>query len=230
MSNAIKPPGETQDFAPFPMGTHIARCIRVVDLGTQSVAKFGVPGAFEDKGQSMLIFEFPYETMEKDGVVMPLIKSRTYTKSMHENSTLRGHLKNWRGADYTSDELQNFNLNNVCGQPCQITIIHSKSADGTKTYAKIDGISGLAKGMTCPDAYHTPFVYEIEEGIGGHFSELPEWVQETILKAKEWQVAPSVPEPTPSPVGTVVIPATNQGVPAPSIADIDEVMRTKPPF
>jgi len=219
MSNAIKPPSENKDFAPIPAANHVARCVRVVDLGTQTVPKFGVPGVTEQKEQVMLIFEFPFQTIvNKDGVEMPMLQSKTYTKSMHENAGLRIDLKSWRAKDYTADELQVFNLNNVCGHPCLITIIHKPSKDGTKTFANIDAITQVPQGMSCPAAAHAPFTYEIEEGVGGHFSELPDWIQERILKAAEWQAAPTeaTPEPAPSPVGTVVVPA-NQGVPAPAL-------------
>ena len=193
MSNVIKASDQQPEYEVCPSGSHVARIIRVVDLGTQEMQKWEAPpGVMEQKGRILLMFELPLETIlfkDKDGVEkeMPRVISKEYTKSMYETSGLRLDLEAWAGKKFTQDQVNEFNVNTICGKTLMVNVVHSSSKDGSKTYANVKGLASMPKGMTCPDAVNAVFTYEIEEGVGGHFEELPKWVQDKILKAKEWE-------------------------------------------
>lgn len=171
---------ESSNFTPAPPGTHIARCFGCVSLGTQHSELFA------DAYKIMLMFELPFEMIKTGEGEMPMTVSKEYTLSLNKKANLRKHLDSWRGRAFTEEELKGFDVNKVVGAPCQITIVHGVSGTGN-AYAKIESITGLAKGMTCPDQVHNTIKFEIEEGRTTTFSALPEWIRKKIEACEEWK-------------------------------------------
>lgn len=196
---------ETKNFDPAPAGTHVARCYGCVSLGTQHSELFA------DAFKLMLLFELPFETVKMgDGKEMPMTISKEYTLSLSKKANLRKHLDSWRGRPFTETELAGFEVSNVVGAPCQLTITHAKSSNGN-VYARIETITGLAKGMTCPDQQHPSIKYEIEEGdekVSENFKKLPEWIQKKIRACEEWQTPKEVlgPDATPHTIDPADVP------------------------
>lgn len=183
---------ETKTFEPAPAGTHIARCYGCVSLGTQHSELFA------DAFKVMLLFELPFETVKMDGGEMPMTISKEYTLSLGKKSNLRKHLDSWRGRPFNENELAGFEVSKVVGAPCQLTIVHTKNTQGN-TYAKIEAITGLAKGMTCPEQKHKSIKYEISDGneqTSEVFKSLPEWIRKKIQACEEWN--PQIADEPPS--------------------------------
>lgn len=179
MGLTVSDTGGGGDFELAPAGTHSARCVRIIDLGTQ-------PGSVQypkPKHKVLFVLELPEETMDMDGEQVPFLVFHRYTMSLHENAGLRKDLENWRGRPFTADELMGFELKKVLGAPCMVTIQHS--ADGK--YANVRGITSLPKGMKVPEPYHELVYYEIEDGPNNVFQGLSERLQDTIKKAPEWR-------------------------------------------
>lgn len=170
------------DFKLVPAAAHIARCIRVIDLGTHVNSFNG-----KEAHKIMLTFEVPYETMQdKEGKTMPMVISKDYTLSLFELSTLSKDLKSWRGKPFTPEELEGFDVKKVLGVPCQISVVHKPSKQGNRMFANVESIMGLAKGTAVvPPAMNELFAYDIEDGLGGNFPKLPPFVQKKILASKE---------------------------------------------
>lgn len=183
-----------KDFLPVPAGTHIARNIGVISLGTQPDDRY--PVSFK----VMLMFEIPGETIKIEDKDAPMVISRQYTLSLSEKANLRHDLESWRGRQFTADELKGFEVSNVLGAPCMLSVIHKANAQG-KVFANVSGISGVPKGVTCPPAFHKLLKYEVEQGMDETFKALPEWIQTRIKACEEWthpaagQAAPVMPEP-----------------------------------
>lgn len=169
---------ETKTFDPAPEGTHIARCYGCVSLGTQHSEQFA------DSFKIMLMFELPFELIKTEEGEKPMTISKEYTLSLGKKATLRKHLDAWRGRSFNEEELKGFEVSNVVGAPCQLTVVHAMSGKGS-TYAKIETITGLAKGMTCPAQAHPSIKYEIEDGGNEVYSKLPEWIRKKILASEE---------------------------------------------
>ena len=166
------------DFTPAPEGTHIARCVRVIDLGTQ-------PGSQQyptPKQKVLIAWELPNETSEWEGKEEPRLTMSRYTLSLHENAALRRDLQSWRGRAFTETELAGFDLKTVLGVPCMITLVHA--SDGR--YANIQAVAGLPKGMEAPPQVLPSVHYEIEEGASEAFNGFSEKMQDTIRSATEW--------------------------------------------
>jgi len=180
-------------------GATVGVLFSLVDLGTQKVSWDG-----EEKytPKLRLAFELPEQTIEGEvtengkttKVTKPMVVSIELTRSLGERATLRKHLETWRGQAFTSKELASFNLRNLLGKACLLTLVHKTSQAG-RNYCAIQGIAKLPKSMKAPaKTENTQVFYEIEQGEGGQFSELPEWLQEKIRSSKELSGASSAPQ------------------------------------
>ena len=180
-------------------GATIGVLFSEVDLGTQKVSWDG-----EEKWtpKIRLAFELPEQVIEGEvtengkttKVTKPMVVSIELTRSLGERATLRKHLETWRGQAFTSKELASFNLRNLLGKACLLTLVHKTSQAG-RNYCAIQGIAKLPKSMKAPAKTENAHIfYEIEQGEGGQFSELPEWLQEKIRSSKEFSGASSAPK------------------------------------
>src|ERR1043165_7214119 len=89
-----------------PSGSHAARCIAIIDLGTQ---RSTYEGEAQIKRQVIVRWELPTELMTTgDFQGKPFTVSKFYTASLHEKSGLRKDLASWRGRDFTPEELKGF--------------------------------------------------------------------------------------------------------------------------
>jgi len=144
-----------------------------------------------------LTFELPDQTdefeVEENGkrttVQKPMVVSIEQTRSLGEKASLRKLLEQWRGQTFTAKELQAFSLKNLLGKPAMLTLIHKTSQQG-RQYCAIAGASKLPKGMKAPaSTINDTIYYEIEEGEGGQFQDMPDWLQEKIRASKEFATA-----------------------------------------
>ncbi len=177
------------DFTPAPQGTHVARCVRVIDIGTQ-------PGSmqFPKPRQKVIIsWELPDELHEYEGEQVPFLVHKRYTMSLHENAALRHDLESWRGRQFTETELSGFHLKNIAGVACMVTITHS--TDGK--YANINAVTAPPKSVKVPPAVNPTVYYEIEDGASEVFQAFGDSLQGTIRNAPEWS-GPADPDQRPS--------------------------------
>lgn len=167
------------NFEPVPAGTHVARCYLLADIGEQEMTFKG-----ETKVMHKIIvgWELPHERIEfeKDGEKLnrPMAISKTYTLSLNEKANLRHDLAGWRGRDFTKEELEGFDLHDIVGKPCQVSVVHRES--NGKTYANVSGVVAVTKGMTVPEAELPEIVYDLDDPKDEVFAKLPEWIRRKI--------------------------------------------------
>lgn len=132
-------------FTPCPAGSYLARCVRLIDLGTQTTDYQG-----ETKTARKLLLAFEVlddEARRDDGA--PFVLSKRYTASLHEKAALRKDLAGWRGRDFTPDELKGFDLAAVVGKDCFISVVDATKGD--RTYSNLASIMKPPKGMKPPE-------------------------------------------------------------------------------
>lgn len=179
MSLKISASGGT-DFEIHPAGVVAARCIRLIELGTQESEYLGQKKRAK---KVMLAFETSAMMTEGEFSGKPFLMTTRYTASLHEKAALRKILKGWRGRDFTDIELDGFDLKNVLGKNCMINVVHNDSGD--KTYANIDSIMPLPAGMIAPKV--NPLVhFDLDEFDKDVFGALSKSLQETISKSPEY--------------------------------------------
>jgi hypothetical protein len=123
------------DFELIEAGIHPAACYAYYDLGIHGTPQYG------DKHQVIVCFETLNEKME-DG--RPFGLSKFYTLTLGKDSNLRNDLESWRGREFTDEEKEGFDLDNIIGAACQLNVIHEKK-DG-KTRVKIKNVLPRVKG------------------------------------------------------------------------------------
>ena len=180
-------------------GATVGVLFSLVDLGTQEVTW---DGETKWTPKLRLAFELPEQVIEGEvtengkttKVTKPMVVSIELTRSLGERATLRKHLETWRGQAFTSKELASFSLKNLLGKACLLTLVHKTSQAG-RNYCAIQGIAKLPKSMKAPaTTQNSQVFYEIEQGEGGQFGELPEWLQDKIRSSKELSGASSAPQ------------------------------------
>jgi hypothetical protein len=108
-----------------PKGTHVARCVALVDLGTGPETWEG-----ETKIQRKLniTWELPKQTIDLDGQPAPMRLSKKFTASIDKKATLRKFLDAWIAP--TAKELAGFNPSDLLGKECLLTVGHYDKPNG----------------------------------------------------------------------------------------------------
>lgn len=167
------------NFTSAPIGTHIARCIKIIDLGIQHGEYKGEPTR---RSEILVTWELPEELTTIDGVEVPIITSKFYTNSLHEKATLRRDLEGWRGRLFTEEELDNFDLESVLTKPCMITVV---GGDNGKT--KVASVSGLPKKTICPPQVNPSFTLWLDDEFDQtKFDQISDGIKKIIQKSEEW--------------------------------------------
>lgn len=171
------------DFTPAPQGTHVAICVQAIDLGTQ-FSKF-----YQKAAKKVLL---GWELSNEPGTDgKPLLVWKRYTASLSKNSTLRAHLEAWRGRKFTQAELEGFELKNVLGAPCMVTIAH-EDRDG-QTYGQVTAVTALPKGTTKPTVIANLVTFDLDKWDDGVFQTFSDNLKKTIMESAEMQERSATP-------------------------------------
>lgn len=187
---ALVAASKSSDFELAPAGTHVGRCYRIIDMGTQYS-----PFYKKSSHKLRIYWELPNELM-KDG--KPFSVNKQYTLSLGDKANLRQDLESWRGRKFTPEESQGFDITKVLGAPCMLNVNHDKHDD--KEYANVTSVIALPKGMTCPAQVNPSFVFELGAFDQTKFDSLPDFLKDKIKQSTEYQqlfgssAAPAVPE------------------------------------
>lgn len=175
------------DFQQLPPGSYVARCIRLIDLGTQHGEYMGKPTV---NNQVMIVFETPDEKVDVQGEMKPYIVSLFVNNWLGGKSKLKGFLESWRGKAFTEDEAKRFDLESVLGKPAMITVVHND-----KGKAKITGVGKLVKGSECPPATQEVFAFWLDSWHAATFEKLPKGIQDIVARSDEYKIHHGMMEP-----------------------------------
>ena len=166
-----------------PAGTHFARCYSMIHIG---VVEWEFQGEKKFNNKVRLTWELPYEMRDFGGEQKPLVISKEYTLSMHEKSNLRKDLEMWRGKVFTNKELGSFDVTDLLGKTCNISVIHKVAKNGNE-FAQVGGVSAIQKGVEVLEQFNPTFIFN----YGDHFDldwldNQPEWIQEQIKSSEDY--------------------------------------------
>lgn len=177
-------------FTPVPTGMHLARCFRIVDLGTQKSTYKGT-----DKFLRKILIQFEIHSEDAQGNPMltdkgePLSISKRYTLSLGDNATLSKDLESWRGSAFTADERRGFNLEKLLGVWAMLNVTKSTGGDG-KEYTNIETINPVPaqiKKVGLPEPHNETMIYSIDKSEDDVYQKLSEGVRKTIANSPEYQ-------------------------------------------
>ena len=190
MGLVAKDSGGESTFTPVPPGMHLARCYRVVDLGTQ---KIEWQGQIKHLKKIKVQFEVHGEDDQGKPLVTnkgePMSISKNYTLSLSEKANLRKDLQGWRGRDFTPDELRGFELKNILDKWAMLSVAKSMGKNG-KEYTSIMSVNPVPaaiKKTGLPEGYNTPALFSIDDPDMGLFDTLSDGLRSKIELSPEWK-------------------------------------------
>ena len=179
-------------FPPIEPGTYLARAYGLVDLGRQYSQKYD-----KSSPKVLIMWELPTETVEVEDRTETRVLSKQYTCSLSDNASLRKDLESWRGRRFTDEELKGFDLRNIVGVPCQLSITNEER--NGKTYSNINAVVSIPKGTQVPELTKEKIIFDLdEEGFQEKMSLLPEWIQNRIRESETYMAKIDIPEDTDS--------------------------------
>tara|TARA_R110000744_G_C19156359_1_gene539984 strand:+ start:83 stop:724 length:642 start_codon:yes stop_codon:yes gene_type:complete len=190
-----KPVNEKNDFL-IPSGTHIARCYKMIHIGERNYEYNGEP---KTKNSLWVFFELPFEmrVFDPNKGEQPMSISIEYNLTYYETAKLFKHINSWRGKTLTPQEIDGFEVDKLLGVPCSLSIVHNTSLKNGKIYANIQSVSGIPKGMECPNQINDTLVWDYEDNFSldvfnsfhsffqNMIKETPEWKKRNIIEADE---------------------------------------------
>ena len=190
MGLTVKDTGGGGSFTPVPPGMHLARCYRVIDMGTQTTTWQG-----KEKQQAKVMLQFEVHSEDVDGKALvtdkgePLSISKNFTASLGEKAALRAELENWRSRGFTADELAGFQLKNILGAWAMLSIVKEKGNDG-KEYTNITSINPVPASMKkagLPEGRNELKIFDIDSPDMALFDTFGQRMREKIEASPEWQ-------------------------------------------
>tara|TARA_R110001583_G_scaffold72476_1_gene202857 strand:+ start:1930 stop:2535 length:606 start_codon:yes stop_codon:yes gene_type:complete len=167
-----------------PSGTHIGRCYSMIHIGT---VEWEYNGEKKFSNKVRFTFELPHEIREFGGEEKPMVISKEYTITLHEKSNLRRDLEMWRGAGFTPKELSSFDLTNLLGQACNVTVVHKTGKTGNE-FAMVGALGKLTKGVKCPDQFNPTFIFNYHDNFKADWlDQQPEWIRDQIKGTDEYE-------------------------------------------
>ncbi len=178
-----------------PEGVHAARCVRVLDLGTQENKKY------ESKARKIqLAFELVDEThvFNEEKGEQPFVVYRTYTASLNKKASLFKDIQAWLGLKLEKNT--EFDVAQLLNKPCQVQILHNTAENGD-VFANIQSIMAPPKAMKVKNAASDLIMFSLDpdEFDRDVFDSFPDFLKEIIEASPEYQAleepAPKKPAP-----------------------------------
>ena len=172
-----------------PPGVQPARCVWLIDIGTQLYKPTG-----QSQRKLIIGFETPNARADFGKGSQPFLIKRTFAFCMtarNKKTKLREFIEGWRGKPYATDEdASDMDFSRLVGAAAIIVVQHKQSASGT-VFEDIAAITPCPKAECAPQV-NASIMYSIEDGMGGAYGKLPEWLQKQINESKEF-TDPSTP-------------------------------------
>lgn len=203
-------------FERCPPGMHLARCYRIIDLGTQKTEYMG-----QTKYLHKIMIGWEIHGMKDDGTQMRMTDGRpfaifkNYTLSWAEKANLRLDLQSWRGKPFTQEEMRRFDLKNVLGAWCMLNIIERPAKTGNNIYSNVDGVTpvpAMIKQNGLPAAVNNNEIFNLTEPDMALFETFSDNLKKKIQASPEWERITG---------NTPVDTASLKGTPAPVDDDSD---------
>ena len=144
-----KPKSGNGGFVPCPVGAHPAVLVDVIDLGV-------VESSFKGEKTQRDMLKLVWEVVALAEGGKRYLVSQKYTKSLHEKSNLRKHLKSWRGGkDFSEDEIEDgFEAEHLLHKPCIVCVTQDTGNDG-RVWAKVESVLPAGGTTTAPSGQYT---------------------------------------------------------------------------
>jgi hypothetical protein len=169
----------------IPAGNYPARCYQMLHLGTIEEEYMGEPKILNKVN---ITWELPTElrVFKPENGEQPMVISQEFTLSMNEKANLRKFLESWRGKGFSDDEAKSFDITQLLGKTCMLSIIHKTSKQGNE-YATISSVAAMPKGMECPPQVNPNFELNYQQWDVKKFESLPDFIKDKMKRSEEYK-------------------------------------------
>jgi hypothetical protein len=178
-------------FERCPPGMHLARCYRIIDLGTQRTEYMG-----QTKYLHKIMIGWEIHGTRDDGSPLkmqdgrPFAIFKNYTLSWSEKANLRLDLQSWRGRQFTQEEMRRFDLTNVLGAWCMLNIIERPAKTGNNVYSNVDGVTpvpAMIKQNGLPASVNKNEIFNLTEPDMDLYATFSDNLKAKIASSPEWE-------------------------------------------
>ncbi len=176
-----------KNFEPLAEGAYPARIYQVIHIGSVP----GFQGQIQNKVR--ITWEFPTETkvFKEENGEQPYVLSNDYTLSFHEKSQLRKVIDacDPKALKAVGEDglVEEYDIENLLGKACLVTVIHKDSKTSEAVYANIGNCTVMPKGMTCPEAINEPKSLSYDNFDKEYFVTLPQFIQDKMKSSSEYK-------------------------------------------
>lgn len=166
--------------------THHAILIGLIELGTMEVEW---EGNTKEVPKIRVTFEITDEKKEwKEGEgEKPMVISQEYSYSMGSKAKLRKLVEGILGTALLDEEAYTFNMEDLLGKNCLLSIKHKTSKSTGNKYQIVDGASAPLKSMPILEPENKIKVLSYEKWDENLYEELPEFIKEQMRDTPEYQ-------------------------------------------
>lgn len=183
----MKPkPNTGGKFTPAPAGTHFARLIRILHVGTIIT---DYQGSKKKSDKVLLTFELTNEKFVFDEAKgeQPFLISREDTFSYGDRANLPKLVEGILGRKLTDDEKNgDFEIDTLIGMPCLLNVVQKETKNG-RIVSNIVSASPLIKGMEAPAAINKTVVFDYDHFDQKYFDSLPEYLRKKMETSDEYR-------------------------------------------
>lgn len=164
-----------KDFKMMPAGTHMARVIRVIDLGIQTTP-FKDKQGNNKKHQIVIYFEVPSQKMDDGRPMIIRTQPLTYSLGYPEFKTkLREYAEEILGR-----QIETLDLAELLGKPAMLKIAHIPGKEPGKKYAAITGVMQIPEGANVPEPFNPLINFSTVDFKKDVFDQLDEYTRKKI--------------------------------------------------
>ena len=180
------------NFERCPTGAHLARCYRIVDLGTQKSEYMG-----EVKHLHKIMLGWEVHGVDDNGKPLttkdgrPFAMFKNYTLSWSEKANLRLDLQSWRGKSFDQEEMRKFDLKTVLGAWCMLNVIERPGTNGN-IYSNVNGVTpvpAIIKQSGLPKAVNPDEIFNLQEPDMAIFANFSDNLKAKITSSPQWKEA-----------------------------------------
>lgn len=178
------------NFELAPTGMHLARCYRIIDVGTQ---RSEYKGEVQHIHKLMLGWEIHGKDDDGKPLVMkdgrPFAMFKNYSLSWSEKANLRIDLQSWRGKPFSQEEMRRFDLKNVLDAWCMINVIEKQGVDG-KMYVNVGSVTpvpAMIKQAGLPTGINKNEIFNLSTPDMEMFQGFSDNLKAKIMASPEWE-------------------------------------------
>jgi len=163
-----------------PSGMFPARLIRITQMGFCETP-------WGRKHQVEFTWELSETLMEGDDP-RPFVISKIMSESWYSKAPLYKLLKGWRGRDYTKEEKEAFDYNNLLGKCCLLHVVHEDKKEGDGKRAVAEAAMQMPQGQTMGEPVNDSYFWTVDNWNQEIYETFPEWKRDKIAGSTEGRV------------------------------------------